>query len=711
LSDINSSQALKDFISETEEIIESLSLDLIKLADAVDSSDCDPEVLNGIFRGAHSIKGLAGMFGFDDLSEISHSMESLLDGLRLGKVPFCQSLVDTLFSALDVLIQLIDGKSNNENFTIDLSPILTQISQAAEGDVQAEEDPLAALNIDPAILNVLTEYEEHRLLENIRKGRRLNLLRVNFDLATFDQELAEITQQLKQKGEVVSTLPSPGDIGERIAFQILFGSDLTSVDIELLLGRDDLDIHTYGDDAGDGDSGGDVDDVSGQEASDSFVLGGPEAIGDPDSIGKTTAMATTAVESPLPVNLEGTEGGGSLRSISRTVRVDIDKLDLLMNIVGELVLSKSSITDISDRLKGSGETELVTELGKATRILERRLHELQKGVMAVRMVPVGQLFEKMTRIVRRVANEQGKKVDLDIRGADTELDKLIIEDVSDPLMHIIRNAIDHGLETHQERRAAGKPEKGLIQLWSSQKGNHVVIEVHDDGRGIDTDKVRRKALEKGLITSTQVLTEEEVYELLFLPGFSTRDEVSDLSGRGVGMDVVKNNIAALSGMIEVKSVLGQGTSMIITLPITLAIIKALIVQVGETTYAIPINSVLETLMINDDAIQTVEKREVMELRESTVPLLRLEQVFGLPEAVKDAEHSLYVAIVGLAEKRMGFVVDELLGQQDVVIKSLGKALAFVRGVAGAAELGNQKTILVLDVAGLMSEALRGESSF
>jgi two-component system chemotaxis sensor kinase CheA len=403
-------------------------------------------------------------------------------------------------------------------------------------------------------------------------------------------------------------------------------------------------------------------------------------------------------------------GSSSLRSISRTVRVDIDKLDLLMNIVGELVLSKSAIVNIGDRLKNTDEKELATDLAKTTRILERRLHELQKGVMDVRMVPVGQLFDKMTRIVRRVSNEQGKKVDLDIKGADTELDKLIIEDVSDPLMHIIRNAIDHGLETPQERRAAGKPEKGLVELWASQKGNHVVIEVHDDGRGIDTDKVCRKAIEKGLISANQTLTEDEIFELLFMPGFSTRDEVSDLSGRGVGLDVVKNNITALSGMIEVKSQPGQGSSMIITLPITLAIIKALIVRVGVITYAIPINSVLETLMIDADTIQTVERREVIELRKNTVSLLRLDRVFDLPTASDHNEHRLFVAIVGLAEKRMGFVVDELLGQQDVVIKSLGKALGFVKGIAGAAELGNQKTILVLDVAGLMTEALRGESS-
>jgi two-component system chemotaxis sensor kinase CheA len=684
LSDTSSSQALRDFISETEEIIGTLNYDLVKLADAVETGDCDPDVLNGIFRGAHSIKGLAGMFGFDDLSELSHAMENLLDGLRLGKVPFTQRLVDSLFSSLDVLIQLIDGKSNDESFTLDLGSILAQINQAAEGEVSSAEDPLAGLDIDPGILNVLTEYEEHRLLENIRKGRAVHLLRMDFDLSSFDQELAEINEQLKQQGEVISTLPSAGEIGERIAFQILFGSELTRADIELLLSRDGLDISTYG------RVGVTVESENFEEPD-----AGPDAV--------------VAIAEHLPMAVEEADGGSSMRSISRTVRVDIDKLDLLMNIVGELVLSKSSISNIGERIKASADKDLATELAKATRILERRLHELQKGVMDVRMVPIGQLFDKMTRIVRRVSNEQGKKVVLDIRGTDTELDKLIIEDVSDPLMHIIRNAIDHGIETPEERLQVGKHEKGQLQLWASQKGNHVVIEVHDDGRGIDAEGVCRKAVDKGLISEDQNLSEEEIYDLLFKPGFSTRDEVSDLSGRGVGMDVVKNNIAALSGLIEVKSTQGQGSSMIITLPITLAIIKALIVQVGDKTYAIPINSVLETLMIDTDVIQTVEKREVIELRRNTIPLLRLNQAFDLGSEESSDEKRLFVAVVGLAEKRMGFVVDELLGQQDVVIKSLGKALGFVRGIAGAAELGNQKTILVLDVAGLMNESLRGES--
>ncbi len=687
MTDNNSSQALKEFISETEEIIEALNLDLMTLSDAVEAGDADPDLVNGIFRGAHSVKGLAGMFGFDDISQLAHRMENLLDSLRLGKVAFSQGLLDTLFYALEQLTRLINGKSTDELFTFDLTQVFDRIEQVLVGDSGTQEDPLQSLEIGNEILNVLTEYEEHRLLENVKKSRNIHLLKIDFDLSSFDQDLAELTQVLKQQGEVISTLPSAGDIGERIAFQILYGSDLERQGIYDLLERDDLNVTTYGDAASD-----DADDQG-------FVLETPEP-------------ETQEPVSPLMPQTPAESEGSSLRSISRTVRVDIDKLDLLMNIVGELVLSKGAIATISDRLKTEVNNEASADLIKATRSLERRLEELQKGVMDVRMVPIGQLFEKMTRIVRRVSNEQGKKVDLEIRGAETELDKLIIEDVSDPLMHIIRNAIDHGLEAPVERRAEGKPEKGTILLSAAQKGNHVVIEVRDDGRGIDPEYVRRKAIQKGLVAEDQELSPEEIRELLFMPGFSTRDEVSDLSGRGVGMDVVKNNIAELAGMIGLASDIGQGTVVTLTLPITLAIIKALIVRVGSKTYAIPINSVLETLMLEADDISSIEKCEVIELRRTTVPLLRLDQIFGMQEQQESesSEQRLFVAIVGLAEKKMGFVVDELLGQQDVVIKSLGKALSFVKGIAGAAELGNQKTILVLDVAGLMNEAIRSESA-
>jgi len=328
--------------------------------------------------------------------------------------------------------------------------------------------------------------------------------------------------------------------------------------------------------------------------------------------------------------------------------------------------------------------------------------------MEIRMIPIGQLFEKMSRIVRKVSREQGKKVELKTFGADTELDKLIIEDISDPMMHIIRNAIDHGIEASEERLKVGKDEKGVIRLSSYQKGNHVVIEVEDDGRGIDLERVKRKALEKGLIHASDVLNDREIIDLIFLPGFSTSDKVSEISGRGVGMDVVKNNIAAVSGMVDVESRSGQGSRVIITLPITLAIIKALIIVSSGRTYAIPITSVLETIMVNPQDILTVEKKEVIHLRESTLPLLRLGRFFETA-GLSDLLESFYVVVVGVAEKRLGIVVDDLLGQQDIVIKSMGETFKGFRGISGAADLGDQRTILVLDVGGIINEATRGSA--
>jgi len=680
-----SSRAIKEFLGEAEEIIENLNLDLVALTDQAETGECDPDLLNRIFRGAHSLKGLSGMFGFVDISDLSHRMENLLDSLRLGKVALSSSLVEVLFEALEVLIQLVNGKGESEEFSLDLSGIFLKIERALQGETSSTDDPFARYGIDPSILSVLTEYEEHRLLENLKKGRNLLRVKTTFNLTSFDQDLAEITDQLKHHGEVVSTLPCPGDISEQICFQLLYGTEKSAEQIQDILQRDDA-------------------------VCEMLVVGGSSASAQPKSQTPTPAPVTVDGNGNRSEEPSTEVASASMRSISRTVRVDIDKLDSLMNIVGELVLSKSAISNICELLKESGAVEAARELQKATRNLERRLDDLQKGVMEVRMVPVAQLFEKMIRIVRRLSNEQGKKIDVDIRGAETELDKLIVEDLSDPLMHLIRNAIDHGVEEPEERRQIGKPERGKIALWASQKGNHVVLEIHDDGRGIDPEKVRRKAVEKGLISETNNLSREEVFDLIMSPGFSTRDEVSEISGRGVGMDVVKNNISALSGMIEMTSEVGKGTTMIITLPITLAIIKALIVRVAGKTYAIPINSVQETLMIPASALKTIEDREVIELRESTLPLLRLTDIFGL--AKPDADPSkLFVAVVGLAEKKAGIVVDDLLGQQDVVIKSLGNALSFVRGIAGAADLGNQKTILVLDVGGLMAEALKGESAF
>lgn len=686
MGDQSSSRAMKEFLAEAEEIIEKLNLDLMALGDLAETGRQDPDLLNGIFRGAHSLKGLSGMFGFDDITSLSHHMESLLDALRLGKLGLSAALVETLFDSVETLTRLVDGKGEGNETLFDVAPLMRRIDAILHGEPEVSGDPLSQSGIDPQLLKVLTEYEESRLLDNLNKGRNLLLIQVSLDLTSFDVGLAEVSELLKQQGEVISTLPCAGDSPDQIGFKLLVGSIASPQEMQALVGE----------------FGGKVESATGardpQQTTDEVTFETPPS----EPAGKGALP-------PVQVGEEQAENsGGSLRSISQSVRVDIDKLDLLMNIVGELVLSKGSIAAIAAQLRMEGPVDLANQLQKATRTLERRLDELQKGVMEVRMVPVAQLFDKMTRIVRRVSQEQGKKVQLQVAGSDTELDKLIVEDLSDPLMHMIRNAIDHGIETPAERRACGKPEQGCIALTASQKGNHVVISVQDDGRGIDPEKVRRKAVQKGLIHDGVAITREEVFQLLLAPGFSTRDEVSDLSGRGVGMDVVKNNIHALSGMLEMDSRVGQGTAMTITLPITLAIIKALIVKVCERTYAIPINSVLETLMVEPSMVRTIERRAVIDLRESTLPLLWLDEVFSLPISMR-RDQRFFVAVVGLAEKRLGIVVDELLGQQDVVIKSLSSALATVKGVAGAAELGNQKTILVLDIGGLMNEAGRSES--
>ncbi|BCA80021.1 chemotaxis protein CheA [Desulfuromonas sp. AOP6] len=689
MSGNSSSRAIKDFLAEAEEIIEKLSIDLMALGEGNDGRDTDPDLLNSIFRSAHSIKGLAGMFGFDDISSLSHAMENLLDHLRLGKVSLSPLLVETLFEGLDLLLRLVNGKGTSESFTLDGAPMQARIAALLNAPPPQADDPIRALPLDPAVLNVLTEYEEHRLRDNLEKGRHILLVKVAFALASFDQELGEISDVLKSNGEIVSTLPCAGDFADKIAFQILVATSLSHAEIKEKLDRPDAVVE--------------------------IVKDSSEAAVRP-STAITVPPASPPVASPpgkldvIKETLSESDGGGaSLRSISRTVRVDIDKLDYLMNIVGELVLSKGAVAMLCDQLKAQNNA-LAGDLQKVTRVLERRLHDLQKGVMDVRMVPVSQLFEKVIRIIRRVANEQGKKVEVDIRGADTELDKLIVEDLSDPLMHIIRNAVDHGIESPEERRAAGKPEKARIYLWASQKGNHVVLEIRDDGRGIDPERVRKKALEKGMISAEAELSRDDIFNLILAPGFSTRDEVTDLSGRGVGMDVVRNNIAALSGMLELDSTFGQGTAVTITLPITLAIIKALVIKVSGKAYAIPINSVMETLLVETASIRTIERLEVIDLREHTLPLVRLSRLFRLPTA-EGSPSKLFVVVVGLADKKMGIVVDDLLGQQDVVIKSLGSTLSFVRGIAGAADLGNQKTVLVLDVGGLMSESLRGDSSF
>ncbi len=709
-----------EFVSEAEDLVETLGREMMRYEEALQGSTrVDPDILNGIFRAAHSLKGLAGMFGYTDISETAHSMENMLDKMRLGKIPAEAGVLDLLFTGVESLRALL----NEEHPDVEKARgVAKKMDKAAQGQLPSGEKKEAEHRVEEtaegdsvvmegvtlprAIVDVLTEYEEFRLLENIRAGTNVLKVQAAFDITSFDSQLPELMDWLKKRGEVITTLPGAAEEdGEHIHFDLLVGADEP---VDQL--RDELEEKGYS----------------------LEVLRSAEE-----------AQAAQS-EPPAPPERQAAGGGEqweadeeseaeteSARSISSTVRVDISRLDLLMNIVGELVLEKTIIGGLREQISREPAMRMVSnELYKSHRNLDRKLSELQEAVMDVRMVPVGQLFGRLGRIVRKLSREQGKEVELVRTGTETELDKLLVEELADPLMHIIRNSIDHGLEPAEERKKKGKPAKGAIELRAFQQGNHVVIQVEDDGAGIDAQKVKEKGIALGLLPQNTEASEEEILNLLFEPGFSTREEVSEVSGRGVGLDVVKRNISNLSGLIEVDGEPGEGTTFTITLPITLAIIQALIVESSGHTYALPLNSVKECHILQSEDIDTIEQREVMEIREQTIPLLRLGVLFGygdgnggppgqkvesssleaLPDeytALAEEEDKEFVVVVGIADKRMGVVVDRLVGRQDVVIKSLGKTLGDIKGVAGATELGNQQTVLVLDVGDLLGEAGHG----
>lgn len=657
---MQSDRPIREFLAEAEDILESANQTLLAIEDGLTAGRRDADQVNGLFRALHSFKGLAGMFGQKAPSDLAHKLEFLLDEVRLGRAALDREALDVLADTLGLLGQLVQQTGAGED-PADIAAALDRIDLVlAEKTIKAgDQSILSQVKLDDAVLQVLTEYEEHRLRENIRERKNLFLVRAAFSFAEFENGIRMLTEALKQRGEIICTLPTAGT-GDGIGFTIMVGSTDT---------RDAL-MHAVP-----------LPNVTCEAV--------PRTGGGSASAGRTD-MAT-------------------LKTVSNTVRVDIGKLDSLMSFVGELHIVKGEIGGIAAGLRGQqGFTGLAVSLSKAHKNLERRLKEIQEGILDVRMVPIGQIFTRLAQAVRKYARQAGKEIDLEVRGEETELDKLMVEDLSDPLMHLIRNAIDHGIDLPEMRRRAGKPERGLVRLSAFPRGNHVVITIEDDGRGIDPRVILSKAREKGLLEPGVDLDPErdrkEVLDLIFLPGFTTSETVTEISGRGVGMDVVKRNVSRLSGMIDIQTEPGVGTTFALTLPITLAIIKALLIEAGGRRFAVPLGSVLEILRVRPDRIETVETREVMALRDETVPLLRLTEAFNIPAT--GSPETLFVVLVGLAERRLGLIVDGLKGQQEIVIKPLGKRLAETPGIAGATELGDKRVVLVLDVESLVEGAFK-----
>jgi two-component system chemotaxis sensor kinase CheA len=679
-------KAREEFFSEAQEIIETLSRNLLALDAAQKSGKEDPSLINEAFRAVHTLKGLAGLFGAIRLGAFSHRLEDLLDDLRLGRMDLRPEVLDVLFSTVDAYGRILtiekEGRDEDLPSVDDLFRRLDRLGAA----VERGESPVGGYELDPGMLAVLTEYEEHRLRSNIEQNLKLYRLRVQFDLSTIDKALDDMKERAKRHGEIITYLPT----GEAT------GADAIELDL-LLASRDDLAtlIGSLG-----------ADNVVIEEIPRRRRSVAPSV---PPFRGSLAGQMSAPKADPLDRMIDGPQDAApSLRSLTQTVRVDIRKLDHLMNIVGELSIVRSSLSRIAERLRGEGSRQLATELMRLHRNFDRRLGEMQDGILEVRMVPLGQVFDRLARVVRQISRDLGKEIRLVITGAETEIDKLIVEELSDPLMHMIRNAIDHGIEAAERRAEVGKPLAGTIALNAFQKGNHVMIEVEDDGRGIDEVLLVEKAVESGKIARSEAseLVRDEILALIFVPGLSTREQVDDLSGRGVGMDIVKTNINKLGGVIDVHSETGIGTKMAITLPITLAIVSALLVRVYDQVFAIPLSTVSEALSFDPASVRRVENREVITVRGSSLPICDLGRLLGLPEPLEERRRR-FVVVAALGNRRLGLVVDHLYGQEDIVIKPLGSSLSRVRGFAGATELGDQRVGLVLDSGAVIEEVLSG----
>lgn len=694
------SQYLEIFIDETKEHLQNLNEQILILEKEPDNT----ETINEIFRAAHSLKGMAGTMGYKRMQRLTHDMENVFSNIRDGKMTVEDDLIDVLFRGLDALesyLEIIqntadEGTEDNEDIIKALNDILEGGSKENGSKEEKAEAAVAQQSVakvtGEAIFDSLkiADFEKNAIDKAKSEGQHVFALNVQIQESCILKAARAflVFKALEEYGDVIKSVPEVQDIEDEkfdMDFTLLLvtGADAEKVknavmsvsEIEKVTMKEfEITSNML-----------EKDDSSEKEETKENVKEQKEEKKEDKKQSVSTAQQTK----------KGTQGKQAGKPVvNRSVRVDIEKLDVLMNLVSELIIAKNGLVSIS-----SGENESRTESGFNEQIeyLERVTTNLHESVMKVRMMPIESVVNKFPRMIRDLCKKLDKKMELYMTGEDTELDRTVIDEIGDPLMHLLRNAADHGLESNADRIKAGKEEVGSIFLDAYQDGNNVVIEVRDDGAGIDIEKVKRKALEKGTITEEQAetMTEQDVIGLLFRPSFSTAEKISDVSGRGVGLDVVKNKIEGLGGDIECKTVLGQGSNFIIRLPLTLAIIQALMVELGNEKYAIPLGSIqtIEDIAYSD--VKYVQTREVINLRGNVIPLIRLDEILDV-EPREEKPESLTVVIVAKGEKLAGLVVDNLIGQQEIVIKSIGKYINNNNIISGATILGDGEVALIID---------------
>jgi two-component system chemotaxis sensor kinase CheA len=694
------SQYLEIFLDETKEHLQSLNTQILELEQ--DSENMD--TINEIFRAAHSLKGMAGTMGFKRMQNLTHDMENVFSEVRNGNIKVQPNMIDILFQCLDALEEYTasiqesadEGTNDNEPLIKALNDILNGGGEAAPAEAKKEEAkaeaPAPAANDKEKWREIKLTDTEKSLYEAAKaEGKTFYGITVKVQETCILKAARAflVFKALEEHGEIILSKPSSQDIEDEkfdFDFSVITVSDapldtlITAIknvsEIEDAFGAALTDADFAGVEAS-------KDDAPAEEAPAAEAPKKEEAAAKPPATKDVPAKAEKkAVSKPV---------------VNRTVRVDIEKLDSLMNLVSELIIAKNSLVSAtnSDEANHSNFSEHIEYLESVT----TSLHE---SVMKVRMVPIESVVSKFPRMIRDLQKTLGKKMELYMTGEETELDRTVVDEIGDPLMHLLRNAADHGLESAELRKERGKPEVGSIFLDAYQDGNNVVIEVRDDGNGIDVDKVRDKAIERGTITPEQAenMSSKEIIDLLFLPSFSTAKQISEVSGRGVGLDVVKSKIEALSGEVEVKSKLGEGSTWIVRLPLTLAIIQALMVTVGGEKYAISLGSIQTIEDIPANEIQFVQSKEVITLRGNVIPIIRLNDVLDI-ESTKSPEDNLMVVIVKKGDKLAGLVVDELIGQQEIVIKSMGKYISKCKFISGATILGDGEVALILDANALI----------
>lgn len=704
------------YLLDSQEQIERLGAGLLQL----EKEGGNIGLINDLFRSAHSLKGASGTMGFTPIVALTHSAEDLLDHLRQGKMDVSLEMIDILLAVTDRVKAMLAQVEQRQEITTEFEDLASSMRGLLNGDKSVEPETLRAFQdeTDQAVkfvpINfVLTDDERERVSDAQSIGRGVYQVDVKFDPNTLMKAVRAVmvTQRLEEMGSVITFLPSVEDLetgnAEEFFMLVLCDEPRAEIRRELLQISELLDVvvHPYQ------NAGGPEDEavVEGMDKLEKVLQNvvREEPVAKPLTIQKTTVQpkaTAKAIAKATGITVPETTNGDGNTQV-HTIRVDTVRMDNLINLVGEMVITRTRLVQIGLDLKTQYSTDgMVNNLNEANVYLGRLMNDLQESVMRLRMVAIGTVFNRFPRLVRDLAKKTGKGIDLVLKGEDTELDKTVVEVIGDPLMHLIRNSVDHGIESPEERRAAGKPEVGTITLNAYHEGNHIAIVISDDGAGLDLEKIRQLAISKGLIGEREELSERDNANLIFLPGFSTADAVTDISGRGVGMDVVKKALNNLGGMVDITTRKGKGSTFTIRLPLTLAIIQALLVEVGQEIYAVPLSSVLETLLVERTDIKTVGGLPMVQLRGNTLPLISLQEKFDLPTPETESSE-VFVVVVGFGDKALGLIVDELRGQQEVVIKSLGEFLNNLPGIAGATILGDGKVTLILDIGSLIQDVL------